>query len=189
MIVTHRQLVSRAWLASIRLRMRHHARTVLQDWQTWTVMPRLHAVHVCLARMLQELGQAVMRVWQDLLIWTPTHPVCVKRVVWVSSRLLGLWFAQRVSRVELMRTPTHRRRVLAVRVVGMRVLDLQTALCVRQVRLTWTAMLQPNALLALLGTTLAQVRQLAHLVQLVSTMRMEMQALCVCFALLGISLL
>ena len=84
---------------------------------------------------------------------------------------------------------THRRRVLAVRVVGMRVLDLQTALCVRQVRLTWTAMLQLNALLALLGTTLAQVRQLAHLVQLVSTMRMEMQALCVCFALLGISLL
>ena len=72
---------------------------------------------------------------------------------------------------------THRRRVLAVRVVGMRVLDLQTALCVRQVRLTWTAMLQLNVLLALLGTTLARVRQLAHLVQLIEYVALEVIAI------------
>lgn len=119
MTVIHRQRARPVRLGSTRLQMQHPAATVLLDWRTWMVTRQLCAACAQLARMQQAVALAAMFVHLVRLILTRMHRLCVMRVGWESSRLLGLSVAPLVPRAGLTRTLMPRRRAVSVDPVGI----------------------------------------------------------------------
>ena len=109
-------------------------------------------------------------IQQVVLLWRVT------RAVLASTQPLELTAAWLVRLARVTATAMPRRRVRAVRVVGMRVQGLQTVLCVQLVRLTWTLMPRLCAVYAHRDTMLVLARHRALLVRLVSTTTMRTRA-------------
>ena len=153
MTVTHRRLATLVQRVGTLLRMRRHARIVVQDWLTWTAMPRPHAFPARLARMLWGQGQAAMHVKLVLLTWTPMPQQRVNRVGWASTRLQGLSFVWHVCRVGLTRTLMHRHRAVCVVLGDTPVVRTRRVMGVRSGRLTLILMrLHPASCVMLVNT-------------------------------------